>query len=461
MTRCFRGLVMAAAFAAGGLWAAEPAAAQEALHDSHFHYLNYNQDLGMPIATVRGVMTHGVQGDSRTDYSVTRSTLFGIPLQQRWDPSALLARDAGHGDGSFTWGAPSIPDDEPVYYLPTHSELYYYSGVDPLIAEAYCDDVEGLTARDGAPFWDPSITGFNPADVHGADHIVRMMTVYPGIFRAIGEFTIHKEAVATKIAGATPSFDNEALHEIIHVASRLGLVVILHSDMYSLLDEGPEDAAYYDETKLLLKDVGHYFKNYKTPGLLWAHTGIGRFAPKDRTIQLAHFDRLQRILDDPLYNHVGFDIAWDFVARFIRGNPAGWANLYDNANRGKRFVWGSDSLSPTNQQKYTDVIKDYDAIFRVPYTQAPARLMQRDNYAMIFDDPLRRYARGYFAHRTGATKWNCKRDTVVPPPSDDWFKGYDDLYPKEERQELLKAIEKDVDEVIGLYPRAVRAVQVK
>ena len=48
------------------------------------------------------------------------------------------------------------------------------------------------------------ITGFNPADMYGADHIRRVLTMYPGVFSGIGEFTIHKEFVSSKIAGDIP-----------------------------------------------------------------------------------------------------------------------------------------------------------------------------------------------------------------------------------------------------------------
>ena len=48
---------------------------------------------------------------------------------------------------------------------------------------------------------DPMITGFNPADMYAVDHIKRVLTTFPGVFSGIGEFTIHKEFVSSKVAG--------------------------------------------------------------------------------------------------------------------------------------------------------------------------------------------------------------------------------------------------------------------
>jgi len=47
------------------------------------------------------------------------------------------------------------------------------------------------------------ITGFNPTDMYAADHIKRVLTTFPGVFSGIGEFTIHKEFVSSKVAGGT------------------------------------------------------------------------------------------------------------------------------------------------------------------------------------------------------------------------------------------------------------------
>ena len=64
------------------------------------------------------------------------------------------------------------------------------------------------------------ITGFNPADMYGADHIRRVLETFPGVFIGIGEFTIHKEFVSSKVAGDTASLTDPALDRILDFAGR-------------------------------------------------------------------------------------------------------------------------------------------------------------------------------------------------------------------------------------------------
>src|SRR5262245_46170239 len=126
-------------------------------NDTHFHLTNYIQE-GITVRQYLNLMGK----------RVGRSTLFGIPLQQQWS-----YRIAG--------------DNAPTYYLDTDARLYYYSFTAAAIAMAY----KSLSPADQARF-DPMITGFNPTDMYAADHIRRVMQIFPGVFSGIGEFTIHK-----------------------------------------------------------------------------------------------------------------------------------------------------------------------------------------------------------------------------------------------------------------------------
>src|SRR6185437_7502456 len=144
-------------------------------YDSHFHLTNYIQE-GITPQQMLGIMGG----------KVGRSTLFGIPLQQTW---------AYGNSGDFA----------PNYYLASDAPLYYYSFTDAYIAMAW----RSLT-REQHLLFDPTITGFNPADMYAADHIRRVLTVFPGVFEGIGEFTIHKEFVSSKVAGEKASLINPA-----------------------------------------------------------------------------------------------------------------------------------------------------------------------------------------------------------------------------------------------------------
>src|SRR5512139_2725861 len=165
-------------------------------HDAHFHLTNYVQQ-GTDIRDFLQIM-----GDK-----VGRVALFGIPLQQ-------------------TWSYRNTGDYAPTYYLQTDSPLYYYSFTDAFIAMAY----RSLTREQQARV-DPMITGFNPADMYAVDHIKRVLTTFPGVFTGIGEFTIHKEFVSSKVAGEVASLTDPALDRIFDFAAETGLLVLIHCDI--------------------------------------------------------------------------------------------------------------------------------------------------------------------------------------------------------------------------------------
>src|ERR1051325_4011643 len=204
------------------------------VNDSHLHLTNYIQE-GTDIHDLMKIM----------GTKVGRVALFGIPLQQEWSYA---------NTGSFA----------PTYYLQTDAPLYYYSFTDAYVAMAY----RSLPPEDRARI-DPMITGFNPADMYAADHIRRVLTTFPGVFSGIGEFTIHKEFVSSKVAGDTASLTNPALDRILDFAADAGLVVILHNDIDIPFAKTAAEPVYLTQMKAALK------RHPKT-SIIWAHTGLGR-----------------------------------------------------------------------------------------------------------------------------------------------------------------------------------------
>src|ERR1700741_5374600 len=245
--RPFRGLALATCVGLAAL-AQAPASAQGWLYnDSHFHLTNYIQK-GTAVADYVRMM--GSTG--------RRSTLFGIPLQQTWD----------YGNSG---------DFAPTYYLQTDAPLYYYSFTDAAIAMAYRSLPPEQQAR-----LDPMITGFNPADMYAADHIRRVLRTFPGVFSGIGEFTIHKEFVSSKIAGETASLLNPALDRVLDFAGEAGLVVLIHNDVDMPFPKPGQDP--YQAAQL-----GALLKRHPNTTIIWAHTGLGRIVRpiKDHAANLA------------------------------------------------------------------------------------------------------------------------------------------------------------------------------
>src|SRR5512141_1287767 len=239
-------------------------------NDSHFHLSNYIQE-GLSLPDFLKIM-----GDK-----TGRAAVFGIPLQQKWD---------------YFESGQRAPD----YYLLSDAELYYYSFTDAIIAQQYLH----LPAEDRARL-DPMITGFNPTDMYAADHIRRVLLMYPGVFTGIGEFSIHKEFVSAKVAGHTASLHNPALDKLLTFAGEAGLVVVLHNDI-NTVRPAPGRPAHFDDLKTV-------FRAHKAASIIWAHTGLGRFVKPTPD----HLELLRELLGSDEFSHVNFDISWDEVAKYI------------------------------------------------------------------------------------------------------------------------------------------------
>ena len=280
---------------------------------------------------------------------VGRVALFGIPLQQEW---------SYQNSGDFA----------PTYYLQTDAPLYYYSFTDAYIAMAYRSLTKGERER-----FDPMITGFNPADMYAADHIKRVLQTFPGVFTGIGEFSIHKEFVSAKVAGETASLLNPALDRILDFAAEVGLVVIIHNDMDVPFPKEGSKPAYLEQMKAVLK------RHPKTT-IIWAHTGLGRVVRPIKN----HAAHLAEILGDPAFSHVYFDISWDEVAKYIVATPESVQISADLINRfPDRFLFGTDEVAPSNQQKYIQIYYEYAPLWKL-LTDGTSEKVRKGNYQQIF-----------------------------------------------------------------------------
>jgi hypothetical protein len=331
---------------------ARRAAAYEC-NDVHVHLTNYIQEGPSAREFVR------TMGDK-----VGRAALFGIPLQQ-------------------TWSYENSGDYAPTYYLNTDAPLYYYSFTDAWIAMQY----KSLSAEEQARF-DPMITGFNPADMYGVDHIRRVLQTFPGVFVGIGEFTIHKEFVSSKVAGEIASLTDPALDRILDFAGEVGLVCLIHSDIDVPFAKDGAEPVYLDQMKALLR------RHPKTT-IVWAHTGLGRVInPTNATAGMAerppnHIEILEAILDDPGLRHVSFDISWNEVAKYVVATPDTLARTAALIERHPdRFLFGTDEVAAREQAAYLSVYEQYAPLWKKLSPRASEQV-RLGNYARLFDEARR------------------------------------------------------------------------
>ena len=347
-----------------------PGVAQRAdeFYDSHFHLTNYIQR-GPDPAFVLKLM------GSR----VGRSTLFGIPLQQTWN----YANSGSYG---------------PSYYLDSDAPLYYYSFTDAWIAMQYRALPPAAQAR-----FEPMITGFNPADMYAVDHIRRVLTTFPGVFSGIGEFSVHKEFVSSKVAGEVANLTNPALDSILAFAGEAGLVVVLHNDIDRPFAKPNVEPVFLTQMKSLLR-------RHPETAIIWAHMGLGRVVhpPKWGTggagtpeRDQAQIGIIESILADPAMRHVSFDISWDEVAKYVVATPQSVQAAARVINRHPdRFIFGTDNMAPADSAGYYAVFEMYRPLWNALTPEASEKV-RKGNFARLFDRARIKVREWESSHRAG------------------------------------------------------------
>jgi len=286
---------------------------------------------------------------------IGRSTLFGIPLQQQW---------SYHNTGDFA----------PIYYLQTDAPLYYYSYTDAHIAMGYLSLTKEQQAR-----LDPMITGFNPTDMYAADHIRRVLETFPGVFSGVGEFTIHKEFVSSKIAGETASLTNPALDRILEFAGEVGLVVIIHNDI-NMPYPRPDQEPY------MLAQMKSLYSRHPDTTIIWAHIGLGRVVrPLEDQAAM-----VEKALANPALSHVYMDISWDEVAKYVTATPEATKRTAEMINRfPDRFLFGTDVVAPASVDAMVAVYDAYAPLWKALTPEASAKV-RKGNYERLFNEARRR-----------------------------------------------------------------------
>lgn len=323
-------------------------------HDSHFHLYNYIQK----GTTYNDFIT--LLRSSR----ISRTAVFGIPLQQRWngaDDNDWGAHGHGHDHG-HAHGKGAMPPSQktakeffngrkvnetghaPYYYLQTDEELYYFSATDSLIGEFLTH-----TAKPDGITFDGMITGLNPRDMRGLDHVDSMMLAYPGAFKGVGEFTIHKEFVSGKVAGGAATISDPAFIKTMIGLGERGLIAIVHNDIGNPDSNELFKRSYFERLKVIFTHIAKARAQYQAP-IIWAHTGVGRYVdplPDHPAILKEFFDAHPSLHVDISWNYVAYKILHDFIKD--NGTGEAWLKLFHDYP--DRFLFGTDSLAPAPEQK--------------------------------------------------------------------------------------------------------------
>lgn len=265
--------------------------------DAHLHLVDFFQEGQGPEALIEALDGAGV----------SHAQLSGIPLLKLW-----------HAD------APQ----RPRYYLGDESALYYYSATDALVAEA----VRGLPEAQRQRLF-PFISGFNPTDMNAADHVQRMLDLYPGLWRGIGEILARHDDLTAMTEGEVSRADHPALMKVYRLAAKRDLPVLLHSNITSKREREP----------LYIGELEAAVKANPDTRFIWAHAGTSLSLHRYQgRLDFLHGE-LERLL--ATYDNLWVDLSWALVEDYLlpEGKPdREWLALVER--HPQRFMVGSDLL---------------------------------------------------------------------------------------------------------------------
>jgi predicted TIM-barrel fold metal-dependent hydrolase len=215
--------------------------------------------------------------------------------------------------------------------------------------------------------------------MYAADHVRRVLELFPDTFVGIGEFSLHKEFVTSKIAGGPPSIEDPALDRLLDFAGEVGLVVLVHCDIDTPFPKPGAAPAY-------LAPMTQLFLRHPNTTFIWAHIGLGRVVRpvKDQATYI------EAILANPRLKNVNFDISWTETAKYLDQTPQTVEIVADIMTRyPDRFLFGSDDVAPTNEKDYLAVYNMYQPLWnKLPPDVATA--VKKTNYDRLFDDARRK-----------------------------------------------------------------------
>ena len=296
--------------------------------DAHFHLLSFVQETGGMEAFLKAMDETGV----------TESAVIGMPVVKEWD----------EGDAR-----------RPTYYLDNDSRTYWYSATDFLVARAVLDLPKDKQAR-----LHPFICGFNAADRNAADHVERMLALYPNFWQGIGEVFLRHDDLTALTYGPTPRATSAAFGRLLDLAAARNLPVLVHSDI------GP---AYLEQPEFL-GEIESAIRAHPHTRMIWAHAGISR-----RIVIPNHTDILRRMLAE--YPNLTVDLSWVIFDQEIAPDNVldrRWVGLIEEYPG--RFTIGSDTVGFFD--KYQPTVERYYLLLDALRPET-ARKIAHDNFLAL------------------------------------------------------------------------------
>jgi len=296
--------------------------------DGHFHFLDFVQETKGMDAFFQAMDKAGV----------SEAQIMGMPLVKKWDD----------------W-----VEKRPKYYLDNDSRVYWYSATDFLVARAVQDLPPAKRKR-----LHPFICGINSSDRNAADHVERMLALYPNFWEGIGEVFCRHDDLTALTYGDVSRADTKAFDRLMDTAAKHDLPILVHSNLGS---SWLQQADY-------LSEIEYAVRKHPDTRVIWAHAGISR-----RIMIPGHTEILKKMLDK--YANLSIDISWVLFEQEIAPNQKlnkDWVTLLDLFPG--RFIIGSDVVGTFEQ--YAPTIQRYYLLLDAVKPET-ARKVAKDNFLAI------------------------------------------------------------------------------
>ena len=122
-------------------------------------------------------------------------------------------------------------------------------------------------------------------------------------------------------------------------------------------------------------------KRHPETTMIWAHLGVGRIVAPLKDMMTV----VEDMVKDPAYDNLYFDISWDEVAKYIVASEQSLSNSAYIVNKyPDRFLFGTDNVAPTSQEKHLEVYNIYEPLWKLPTPEAKEKIL-KGNYERLFD----------------------------------------------------------------------------
>lgn len=261
------------------------------IFDAHLHGVNFIQQTDGFDALIQEM----------DKACVEKCVVFGLPVSKQY---------------------PEWETEEPNYYLSDESHCYYYSLTDATIAQAYLN----LNPENRKRIV-PLICGFSPIDRYAIKHIERIINLYPGVFKGIGEILCRHDDLSNLTYGQPARINHKALFPIFEFAAQHQLPVLVHQNATSV---GRSNTLSYTDEIIEMLD------RFPNTTLVWAHCGVSR---------RIEIEKLHEVIDRVLckHNNLYVDYSWLVFDNYIcpHGQPnEKWLKLTEKHS--DRICLGSD-----------------------------------------------------------------------------------------------------------------------